>query len=509
MLQCPKCGTENPNNAQICDSCGCDLTPSPTEEPTPKSKISKMAIGSAGLAGLAAALSIFVNPTLAFSVALLGVFTAITSIVKIRKSKGKLIGKSLAVAAVIFSTVHVVLLSYWRIDAAPVPNDYTITDISSAAPEYNESYELLNSLAGEDDDSLSAPTIGLSEQDVKNLKETYKVFKETDYSKISGGLIANAEIIQLLWQNAKKGRDIINQLAAFPEIADLTEPDIEYELPFLKNLRHLVHLHRAYICLQSCQGNEQIAMQELMKLNSISKKLSLNARSLVTKLICFACFALDIESANFIINNPQTSRESLEFLAENFMPPATDYISLRNSIIFEYLICKNELSKISKEHRLKYASFSPLKLNSTLRLYKNFCDRWIAVEENQAEIEQLTVWPALYPELPVTIDSDGDFPWYYKAYNPIGSLLVGILMPALDRVFEIKTKLQIHSDLLQIVLNKRLGKEISLKARAYSDEYIIDVDNKNIFSPGLDGEPNTEDDIKLTINPEALGLLSK
>ena len=80
MLQCPKCGKENPDEAQICDSCGCDLTPSPTEEPTPKSKISKMAIGSAGLAGLAAALSISVNPTLAFSVALLGVFTAITSI---------------------------------------------------------------------------------------------------------------------------------------------------------------------------------------------------------------------------------------------------------------------------------------------------------------------------------------------------------------------------------------------------------------------------------------------
>lgn len=508
-MQCPKCGKENPDEAQICDSCGCDLTPGPTGEPTPKSKISKMAVGSAGLAGLAAALSIFVNPTLAFSVALLGVFTAITSIVKIRKSKGKLIGKSLAVAAVIFLTVQVVLLSYWRIDAAAIPNDYTISDIRSAAQEYNQSYKLLNSLADEDDDSLSAPAIGLSEQDVKNLKDTYKVFKETDYSKISGGLIANAEIIQLIWRKAKKGRDVITKLSTFPEIADLMEPDMNAEFLFPKNLRSIVQLHRAYICLQSYQGNSQIAINELIKLDSVFRKLSINARSTVTKLVCIAGLDIGINTANFITNNPQTSLESIKLLAEHFTPLTNEQTSLRNSIIFEYLMCKNELGKLLNEHSLKYTSFSPLKLNSTLRLYKNFADRWIAAEENQAQIEELKVWPAIYPKLPVTIDSDGNSPWYYKVYNPIGSMLVGILMPALDRVFEIKTKLQIHSDLLQIVLNKRLGKEVSLKARAYSDEYIIDVDNKNIFSPGPDGEPNTEDDIKLTINPEALGLLSK
>jgi hypothetical protein len=55
------------------------------------------------------------------------------------------------------------------------------------------------------------------------------------------------------------------------------------------------------------------------------------------------------------------------------------------------------------------------------------------------------------------------------------------------------------------VLNKKLGKEVSLKARAYSDEYIVDVENRKIFSPGPDGKPGTKDDIKLPINPEVLG----
>ena len=65
--------------------------------------------------------------------------------------------------------------------------------------------------------------------------------------------------------------------------------------------------------------------------------------------------------------------------------------------------------------------------------------------------------------------------------------------------------LQVHDDLFHIVLNTRLGREISLKARAYSDEYIVDVENKKIFSPGPDGKSGTKDDIKLRINPEVLG----
>jgi len=68
-----------------------------------------------------------------------------------------------------------------------------------------------------------------------------------------------------------------------------------------------------------------------------------------------------------------------------------------------------------------------------------------------------------------------------------------------------KTAAKIQDDLLQIVLNKRLGKDVSLKACAYSDEYIVDVENGKILSPGPDGKANTSDDIMLRINPEVLG----
>lgn len=503
-MQCPKCGNQNPDDAQICASCGCALADTFPPATDSKPKTSKMAIVSVLLAGLAAALTFFVDPALAFTAALLGLITAIGSIAKIRRSKGKLIGKSIAIVAVIFSAVHMALLSYWRIDAPPVPNDYTISDIRSAAPQYNQTYQLLKSLADEDANLASAPAIGLSEQDVNNLGEISRVFKEDDHAKTSAVLMANSESILTAWQNAEKGRDVISQLDTFPETADLMDLDFEAEFPHLRNLRRLLHLYRAYVCLQSCQGNEQIAIRELLRLDSISKKLSLNARCTITKLVCFAWFAVDIQAANFIANNPQTSRQSLEQLTKHFIPLADEHISLRNSFISEYLMCKNVLTKLSKEPKLKYSGFPALKLNSTLRLYKNFCDSWIAVEENRRKIKKLRVWPTLYPDLSVELDADGRFPWYYNLYNPIGSMMVGIVMPALGRVCELRTDLQIRYDLIEIVLNKRLGREVSLKARAYSDEYIIDIDKKIIFSLGLDGEAGTKDDIKLPINPEVL-----
>ena len=66
-------------------------------------------------------------------------------------------------------------------------------------------------------------------------------------------------------------------------------------------------------------------------------------------------------------------------------------------------------------------------------------------------------------------------------------------------------RIQIQDDLLQVVLSKRLGKDVSLKARTYSDEYIVDVETRKIYSPGPDGKSNTKDDIFLRINPEVLG----
>jgi hypothetical protein len=87
----------------------------------------------------------------------------------------------------------------------------------------------------------------------------------------------------------------------------------------------------------------------------------------------------------------------------------------------------------------------------------------------------------------------------------MGSKVIEIITPSIWRIVALRTRLEIHSHLLQIVLDKRLGGDVSLEALAYGDEYIVDVENRKIFSPGPDGKANTKDDIFLWINPEVLG----
>ncbi len=501
MLQCPKCGKENPDDAQLCNVCGYVFEINTTEKPIAKPKISRLAITSFVLGILSLPFFLFA--------AIPAIIFGIVSLFKIKKGPGQLRGKALAIAGITIPIIFVLILILWSFDADPIPKDYTIADLRSAPPECARSYELLLSMSEKDPNIPGAPAIGLSEQDVNNLEQINKILKEEDYSKICAELKANEKNILLIWQNAKKGRDIMNELDSFPEIADLTEPDLEADIKFLRNLRLLAHLYKAYVHLQSEQGNCQDAVTELIKFDSVFRKLSLNACSTLIKLVCLGVLSIDIKAANLIVNNPQVSQQSLELLAEHFTPLTKTQLSLRNSVISEHLIFKKMLdTKSGKDYSLPKTPF--LKRNSSFRLYKNYCDNWINVIEQSQEPKkpELLVWPSIYPDwIAVSIDSEGKVPWIYTAYNPIGSLLIRILTPTFEKIFEIQTKLKVHYDLFQIILNKRLGKEVSLKARAYSDEYIIDVEKKKIFSPGPDGEPYTEDDIKLLINPEVLGLV--
>jgi hypothetical protein len=407
----------------------------------------------------------------------------------------------------------------WSLDAPPIPNDYTIADLRSAPPDCAESYELLLTLADQNqppEDSNTAPlsddapAIGLSASDILLVAETRDLIKKTDYAKITRYVTAHANDITQAWENAKKGRIIINKLNEFPEIADLTEPSLGAEAGFLPNLSRLCDLYRAYVCLQCEKGNGQEAVRQLIELDSVYRKLSVNARSLVARLVCFAGLRMNLCTANFLANNPKISKQSLDLLAEHFLPLSQQQLSLRNAFVSGYLMFRNTLDAELK--KVTDRSTPMLKMNSTLCVYRNFCNATLeyAQEAGKDEGQRYSVWPAIYPDfMPEVGFADGLIPWkcwQYKYYNPMGSLYLSILVPGPDLSVPLKSKTKVRDDLFQIVLNKRLGNEISLKARAYGDEYIIDVEGKKIFSPGRDGEPNTTDDIKFTINPQVLGF---
>ncbi len=476
------------------------------ENSVQKPRTSRLAIASFVLA----ILSLLFPP-----IAIIAIILAIVSILKIRKNAGLLKGKGFITCAMIASALSIALwtmaIMVWTIDAAPIPNDYTIADLRSAPPECNPSYEILKSLADKEDyDRNDAPAIGLSEQDITVISELKELFKESDWANIPPAVKENEANINRAWQKSKKAREVINNLNRFPEIADLTDPNIpaQFKLSYriTANLMRISYLYHAYIYLQFDQDNIHNAVTELIEIDSVCRKLCSNARNFLFKLTCTGILNSNMEVANFIVNNPQTSKESLDLLSEQFKPLAGEQYSMRNPLIYEYLLHKRDA------HILEMTGCAKLlfKRNSILRVYRNFYDHQINGLSNFPETKEqdLSVWPSKYMDwLPVSIGSEYRLPWYYICYNPTGFILIRVSLPQ-KRRFESRTTidLPIRSDLLQVVLNKRLGKEISLKARAYSDEYIIDVENKKIFSPGPDGQPHTEDDIKLIINPEVLGF---
>jgi len=91
-MYCPKCGKENPDNAQVCSSCGSVLPSIPATAAATAAKTSGMAIASFVLAVL--------SPFTCLTTAIPAIILGIVSLVKIEKSAGRLKGKGLAIAGI-------------------------------------------------------------------------------------------------------------------------------------------------------------------------------------------------------------------------------------------------------------------------------------------------------------------------------------------------------------------------------------------------------------------------
>ena len=91
-MYCPKCGTQNADNAQVCSSCSWVLSGAAPAEPAPKIKTSGLAIASLVL-GILSFCTFFLTAPLA-------VIFGIIALVMIAKSNGQLKGTGMAIAGI-------------------------------------------------------------------------------------------------------------------------------------------------------------------------------------------------------------------------------------------------------------------------------------------------------------------------------------------------------------------------------------------------------------------------
>ena len=100
-MRCPKCGTENPDGAQLCRSCSAVLASTATQALSAGARTSGLAIASLVL-GLLSFFTCFVT-------AIPAIILGIVGLVKISKSGGQLKGNGLAIAGI---ALPVVLLPF-------------------------------------------------------------------------------------------------------------------------------------------------------------------------------------------------------------------------------------------------------------------------------------------------------------------------------------------------------------------------------------------------------------
>ena len=504
-MKCPLCGTEFEGVVEQCFTCGWDFAENPADY---RPRISKLAIFTLIL-GILCLFTLYLS-------LLATVIIGAIALRKIRKSRGKLTGERIAMAGILIPLLSLPIIpaigyAIWSKDAGPVPNEFTEADFLQVRSENEVTYSILCQLNDGKDDPNGAPAIGLNKEDVVLLENLWETFSESeDIQSQFESIRKHAEDIQYLWNQSSKGHSIITELSSYDEIADLTEvfADLDSDVPYNRDIKLLLEINVLHSLLLLENGDDLQACRELIVFDTMVRKQGIFARSMILKLICYAIFSHDIKAANLMANHPDISKEGVHLLRSQFSPLSDEEVSLGNSIIHEYLMDKNVMENLSETVN------TPLyKQNSSYRYLDGFCRNWILKDKGQKPNVYcpVSVWPweKPYPQISLEIGRIMTAGELYDLYNPIGTLYVETMLPAVDRIFEIKEKILIWDDLLQWVLAKRMGQEGSLKSRAYSDEYTVDIEKGLVFSVGPDGEAYTNDDVKLRINPEVLGLIEK
>ncbi len=511
----PDCNQETTETMMVCDNCGYEIT----------GKQKKKKFSAKTIFTILLALAIWILLSLGFNEVIIVVFLILTIVQMVSMvrdivkggGKKKLYFKAVSI---VFLLVICSFLIFLGLDAPAIDGDYTLDDLRNAPASCNQSYDILMSIAEPYQEETSykqggAPLIGLAAEDVNEIATIREKTKNSNRAEIAELLSDHRNQILSIWEKAQKGRDVIKKLDSFEEIADLEKPVLiasnQELISYSKNMRHMCDLFSAYTCLQTVQGNIDEAIDELVVLNSVFRKLSITARSTLNKSVSVVVNSICIESADFIVNDSRTTQSQLERLAKNFPSFSQEQLSLRNGLLFDYMFYR-EMFNASELFKIK--GRWAIKRNSAIRLLRNYIIEQMKLygdaNEQDKQKGELSVWPGILPSsCNVRMDENCEITFVYKfLYNPVGAIMTITCMPVIETIYEVSTKLQIYQDMLQIVLNKRLGKDFSLKACDYSDEYIIDIENKKIFSPGPDRIENTDDDIKLNIEPKVLGWVN-
>jgi hypothetical protein len=107
-MYCPKCGTENQDDARSCSSCGLDLKDTSRSPKEPDTKTSGLALAALYL-GIFSIPAFFLIKVLAFSAGISAIILGIVALIKIKQSSGRLKGRGLAITGIVIPAVLILI----------------------------------------------------------------------------------------------------------------------------------------------------------------------------------------------------------------------------------------------------------------------------------------------------------------------------------------------------------------------------------------------------------------
>jgi len=149
-------------------------------------------------------------------------------------------------------------------------------------------------------------------------------------------LIANRAEIVNGWTNLEPIRSWWTELNAFERLGDLTPPKSDADIPAFQPIRAVFQHGCGMASLHAIDGNEAAAVQTLLPILELSRKLQPLSRTLVRSMIGVAGEKLALETTAFIFDTMTVSPEGRASLTSALRGGSTAEEGARRLVTIEY-----------------------------------------------------------------------------------------------------------------------------------------------------------------------------
>ena len=228
-------------------------------------------------------------------------------------------------------------LTVFFMDSRPLEGDYTWQDLPTPKQNATESYALLQKIYGPHPLELKVNLPNLSDPTV------------------SSNILVYAAQIEQAWADSKELRDVVEHLAAFDEVADLSKQELTttdfyiYSGWKASTCRILSNTYAAYINLKTQQGRTEEAASILGTYHTAIRRILPNARSAVARMTCVAAIDRNTSLAWKILEKSGNDQHIPVVLNKAFPAIQNADISIKTSLLVEYLEHKDLLQDMRGE----------------------------------------------------------------------------------------------------------------------------------------------------------------